>query len=250
MMSRGSPHRIALLVGVALLSAVSPLRAETGLDLLAGKSWTADASVRLRDLNRDLSFHNVSWTDESFRSPIYYAIRVSHWPGNHGRWGMALDLVHVKMYAALDESLQVSGIRDGAAVAGTERLADTFSSLSFSHGHNLLLVCGLYRHRLADGESGSFLSRLDLRGGAGIGIAVTHVETVLDGGTTDGYQVTGPAVQGLLGGTVAVSGRFRGLLEYRLAYASIDADLTGGGRLEVSPWSHQLAFGISIVVLR
>jgi lipid A oxidase len=235
---------LSLLVG-ALLSPAHA-RAETGVSFYAGKAWTADATVTLEEPGSRLEFNKVSWSDESFTSPIYYGIRITHWFGSSTGWGAGLDFTHIKMYAGLEDSVMVAGSREGVPVSNIERLGDTFSSLSFSHGHNVLLATGFYRWVPA--PEASWLSRIHPHVGFGLGVGITHVEVDVAASSTDEYQLTGPAIQGLAGTEIVIIPRLRGILEYKLIYAHIVADLSGGGTLTVNPWTHQFTFGASVIL--
>jgi len=239
------PGAASLLIGLLIFP--THARTETVLSYYAGKAWTADATVTLEEPGSRLEFGKVSWSDESFTSPIYYGIRATHWLGATTGWGVGLDFIHIKMFAGLEDSVAVSGTREGAGVSDTERLGDTFSTLSFSHGHNLLLATGFYRWVPAHGDS--WLSRLHPYVGLGLGVSIPHVEVDVAGSSTDEYQVSGPAFQGLAGLEIVVFSRLRGLLEYKLTHAHIGADLTGGASLTVNPWTHQFTFGVSAVLL-
>ncbi len=238
------PTILLLMTGIHL--SARDAGAETVLSSYGGKASTADATVTVEKTGAHLAFEKVSWSDESFVSPIYYGIRITHWFDRSTGWGIGLDFIHVKMFAGLEDSVAVTGTRDGAPVSGTERLGDTFSTLSFSHGHNMLLAIGLYRW-VPDRE-GTWFSRLHPYGGFGVGVAIPHVEVDMTGSSTEEYQLTGPAVQGLVGTDIIIVPRLRGLLEYKLIYAHIVADLTGGGTLTLNPWTHQFAFGVVAVL--
>ncbi len=221
--------------------------AQVAISVYGGLAHTSSADVSLvQPGGTDLAFVGVSWTGESLKSPPYYGLRLSYWFGASAHWGLAVDFTHVKMYAQLDKTVSVSGRRSGTAVEGSERIADTFSVLSFSHGHNLLTLNGLYRWFPRGGRDGTFLGRLQLYGGLGTGVAIPHVETEIDGVVTSEYQVSGPVIEGLGGLNFDLTRHFLLFAEYQINYARLEGKLTDGGALAVKPWTHQLALGVSL----
>jgi len=237
---------VALVVAAQLLTP-APARAESAATFYLGDTWTLDSDVRLVEPGgTDLVFQDVPWDSRSFESPQYWGLRYVYWLRKSPRWGVAGELIHAKMFAELDATVQVEGTRAGAPVSGPERLGDTFRNLSFSHGHNMLLASG-ERRWFPGGERGVGAGRIQPRIGFGIGAALTHVEVNTASSTTDEYQFGGPAAQLLGGAGVDLSKHLALFFEYKLTYADITADLTGGERLDVSPWAHHLTIGLSVV---
>lgn len=220
--------------------------AEFVLSAYGGAIDTMDADVKLsRPGGTDLTFSDVSWNDKSFEGPIYYGLRLNYWFSDDSNWGVCIDFTHAKMYAQLNDEVNVSGTRAGVNVTGTEPLNNTFEELSFSHGYNLLIFNGTYRWFPKGSRDNTFLGRLQPYVGLGLGIAVPHVEVDITGSKTEEYQYTGPAFQGFGGVNIDVYKNLSIFLEYKLTYADMDADLTGGGSIEVKPWSNHILFGLS-----
>ena len=63
---------------------------------------------------------------------------------------------------------------------------------------------------------------------------------------TDEYQLSGPALEGLGGLNFDITRHFMLFGEYQLNYARLEGELTDGGSLEVRPWTHQVALGLSL----
>jgi len=237
---------LGLHVVVLVLFSAGTAPAQLAVSLYGGFAHTVDTDVGLVQAGgTDLTLGGAAWTSESLVSPPYYGLRLSYWFGGAAHWGLAVDFTHAKMYAQLDKTVSVSGNRGGVPVNSTERLADTFDALSFSHGHNLLTLNGMYRWFPRGERDATFLGRLQVYGGLGLGIAIPHVETDIDGVVTGEYQLSGPALEALGGLTVGVVRHVSLFGEYQLNYARLEAGLTDGGSLVVKPWTHQLAFGLS-----
>jgi lipid A oxidase len=242
-MSVGVSRRTAGFVIVGVVSLLVPAAADAQFAFSAylGTSSTLDGKVELRQPgDTSLTFHDVSWYDESWVNPKYYGFRLSYWNRNAPRWGFVVDFTHAKMYAELDATVRVTGSREGEPVDGEELLGDTFDSLSISHGHNTLTINGFHRWISAGGAR-----RLRPYVGFGIGIAVPHVEVEIGDSLTEEYQFAGPTLQGLGGVDFRIWNGLSVFAEYRLNYARLDTDLTGGGSLKVAPWTNHLSAGLT-----
>ena len=211
-----------------------------------GKADTLDADVTLRQREgTDLTFYDVSWNDDSFEDPLYFGLRLQHWFENARNWGVGIDFTHAKMLAGLNETVRVTGSRSGLPVSSDERLSDTFSRFEFTDGHNLLTLNGFYRWFPKGIRDNTVLGRLQPYVGLGLGIAYPHVEVETMGSTTSEYQIVGPAAQGVAGVNFDVYKGLSLFTELKLTYADMDADLQSGGSIEVEPWTHHIAFGLS-----
>jgi len=223
-----------------------PVRAEFVVSVYGGMADTLDTDVKVSQPGgTNLTFNDVSWSDKSFEGPIYYGLRLNYWVKESNGWGVGVDFTHAKMYAELVDTVNVSGSRAGAPVAGAEPLGNTFQELSFSHGYNLLTLNGMYRWFPKGVRDDTFLGRLQPYAGLGMGVAVPHVEVEINGVRTEEYQYTGPTFQGLGGINFDMYKKFSLFMEYKLTYSNMDADLTGGGSVEVKPWTNHFIFGFS-----
>ncbi len=238
---------LALFACALVIFSSQTAKAQFAISVYGSLAHTSDADVGLvQPGGTDLTFAGVSWTSESLESPPYYGLRLSYWFGRAARWGLAVDFTHAKMYAELEKNVTVSGRRDGTPVDGSERLGDTFDVLSFSHGHNLLTLNGMYRWFPKGERDGTFLGRLQPYAGLGLGIAIPHVESDIDSVVTNEYQLSGPVLEALGGLNFDLTRHFMLFGEYQLNYARLEGELTDGGSLEVKPWTHQLALGLTL----
>jgi lipid A oxidase len=83
--------------------------------------------------------------------------------------------------------------------------------------------------------------------GFGVGASVPHVEVRRAGSAirTLDYQLTGVAVEGLVGLEYRLGPRLSAFGDYKLSYSSNDADLKGGGTLETDIWTNHFVVGLS-----
>jgi hypothetical protein len=218
------------MVVLLTLAVIGPARAETQFSLYIGKSFTNDSDLQLRQPgDTRLTFHGVSWEDESFQMPIYYGWRVTHFLEPDERWGIALDFFHYKVFSDPNQVLPVSGSRNGTPVSGRERLGDTLPSFSMSHGVNYLTLNGIHRWRL---HSDAGRKWEDIRWqpylGAGIGAVIPHVEATVGGRTIGEYQWHGPGFQIFTGASYRLASHWCLFAEYKFAHTSITVDVPGG----------------------
>ena len=136
---RATRPATAFVLLLTLIACAAPraARAETQLSFYVGKATHHDSDLEFNPggAGGAFTFDDVSWDDESFESPLYYGLRATHFFAPRPNWGLALDVVHAKMYAEFDD--------DNGGGGGGGGLAGTFNSLNFSHGLNLLTLNAL-----------------------------------------------------------------------------------------------------------
>ena len=83
--------------------------------------------------------------------------------------------------------MHVTGRRNGVGVNENERISDTIESFSLSHGLNYAL--GDIVYRWMPGQRGEdFLGHLTPYAGFGLGAAIPHVESKVNGTFHEEYQ--------------------------------------------------------------
>ncbi|MEO0829540.1 MAG: outer membrane beta-barrel protein [Pseudomonadota bacterium] len=170
----------------------------------------------------DEAFNFLStWEGRSFQAPPHYGVRATWWRPNN--WGFGVELNHTKVYAD-DETLE----------------ENNFDRLEFTDGLNIITANAFYRW--PDLWLGG---RLSPYVGAGLGIAVPHVDVERNGTDTFEYQFTGPAM--MLAGGVAfdLNENWAIFTEYKGTYSRNEADLDGGGTLETDIVTNAINFGVT-----
>lgn len=165
-----------------------------------------------------LGSQRVRWLGKSFEAPPYYGLRVTWWRDE--RFGFGLEFNHAKVYADNPQSYG-------------------YDVLELTDGINIL-TANVWR-------------RWDLKGritpyvGAGIGISVPHVEVQRVGESrTFEYQLTGPAVQLVVGAAWEVNDRWSVFGEYKGTYSSNKMDIDAGGTIETDIITNALNVGVSL----
>ncbi len=240
------------ILAAALLAATGCAgpRGEIALSAYGGKAWNSDADLRLKQPGgTDLKLSGVELDDKSFELPIYYGLRGTYWfppadaddeTARLGTWGLMLDFTHPKAIADEDQVVNQQGTRGGAPVSGSFPVSQSIESYELSHGHNLLTLNALHRW-LPAGRRGWLQPYV----GVGAGLAYPHVEAVVNGVETNGYQLAGWTAQGLAGVSADLTGSLSAFLEYKLNWADVDADLDGGGSIRQEIWTQQLLVGLT-----
>jgi len=232
--------RNSVTLSIALLLLASwPARAETNLSIFIGKAFTNDSDVRIRQPNNtSLTFHGVSWSDESFVNPIYYGWRVTHFFKRQPDWGVALDFFHYKGLSDTNAVLPVTGTRDGAPVSGNERLGDTIQRFDMTHGVNYLTLNVVHRWRVRSTASAFPHGRLQPYVGLGVGAVIARVNGVFKGN----YQVRGPGFQFFGGASYSLTRRWAIFGEYKFTHTTLTVDIPSGDA-HTTLNTHHLVFG-------
>lgn len=162
----------------------------------------------------------AGWEGKSLSMPPYYGFRATIW--REGGLGFGVDFNHAKVYAD-DATLTNNGLQ----------------TLEFTDGVNFLTANVWKRWENPSSKWTPYV-------GAGIGLAIPHVEfQSLQGPKTEGYQVTGPAIQAVGGIKYSFNETWAIFGEYKGTWSKHDADLTGGGSLETTLITNALNIGIS-----
>ncbi|GAB6141869.1 outer membrane beta-barrel protein [Methylosoma difficile] len=236
--------QIGLVSGLLMASVAN---AEINLALYAGQSFIDNGDLNLKQGTTNLTFHDVSWNDKSFESPIFYGARIGYWFDSAPNWGLSVDFSHIKNYLEYDKNALVTGTRaDGSTANGVEPISNSIQDFNMSHGVNTLTFNGQYRWFPTGQRDNSLLGRMQIYTGLGAGFSIPHVEAMISGVQTYEYQAgAGPVVNGMLGFNYDLVSFLSGFAEYKLSYVDVEDDLTGGGTINTETVNHQLIFGLA-----
>ena len=223
----------------------SRVQAEVELSIFTGVTLSQDSDLQLQQNGgTDLTFHDVSFEGRDFSTPPYYGARALWFPSLDSHWGFGGEFFHMKMYAETGDTVRVTGRRNGVGVDANERIDDTIQSFSLSHGLNYALGDIVYRwqpgHRGED-----FLGHLEPYVGLGLGLAIPHVESTVNGKFHEEYQVHGPGVEALAGMNIALTHHIGLMFEYKFTYSNLDSLDIPGGSIQVVPLNHHLVTGLT-----
>lgn len=219
----------AIAAALALFALAAPQQAAAEIDIAVYSGWQTapHSNVSGNDpagTGTGAFDFTAGWTGDSLSMPPYYGIRAVWWQND--RWGYDIDFNHTKVYAD-SETLGAGGKSGG------------FQVLEFTDGLNALTVGAVRRWEDAFGQITPYA-------GAGIGVAIPHVEVQTAAGApkTFGYQIGGPAVSWRVGGTMDINDRWGVFAEYKGTYSMLDVDLDGGGNLKTDIITNALNFGV------
>lgn len=151
----------------------------------------------------------IGWEGKSFAPPPYYGVRAIWW--RESGIGFGAELTHDKAYAP-----------------DAEMAANQFDRLEFTDGHNIITVNVAKRWQNLWGAYTPFV-------GAGIGLAVPHVDIKPTGGDrTFGYQITGPAMRLGAGVSRQITETWSVFAEYEFTASDNKAKLDDGGTIETT----------------
>ena len=169
----------------------------------------------------DGNYSTEGWETKSFGNPVYWGFRYTYLPTASSQWGYGVDINHSKLYAKQMPHANIS-------------------RLEFSDGMNTLMA-NLYRRypgvqSLWGGEP---------YWGVGLGISYPHVEVTSATNRTFEYQYTGFAAQAMVGLRYSINDKWLAFGELRTQYIPMEADLDGGGKLEVDFINNHFSLGVS-----
>jgi len=215
----------------ALVLTAAPAAAELELSLYMGVQ-SVDKSNASGFMPGGAAFsRNIDWEANPLDNPFYYGGRAIWWTQNN--IGFGVEGTHAKAYAS-----------------GADMAALGVSSLELSDGQNILTANIMKRWPDAF-ENTRFTPYV----GAGIGIAIPHVDITVVGATgrTFGFEATGPAVRGIVGMKYDLNEKWGLFGEYQATWSdndiTIDPDpaVIGqtAGKLNTEIVTHAVNFGIS-----
>jgi hypothetical protein len=215
--------RLALLA-LAIIATASPAHAGWAAWAYLGASHTMSNSLRLRTASAELTFTDVGYRSESFRSPQYYGLRVGYYFHRRPWLGIEGELIHEKVFAEDTPALLAGGVQ----------------RFSMSHGLNYLLANIAWRRPMGgtiDRPRGWITAR------AGAGPTVPHTESAVGGVTQQQYEIGRVGGQLAAGAEIRVVSRLTAFGEYKLTRAHARVAVAGG-TMAGKFLTHQIAFGL------
>lgn len=215
-MKRHGLRRIAVAAALFGAAVSGPAAEAAGLEisLYGGVQSAAPSRIDSPASGRQ----RVDWEGRSGNFPLYYGLRATWWQND--RWGWGVEMNHAKVYADTPEDY------------GHDRL-------EFTDGLNFV-TANVFRRWQQPGQ------RITPYVGAGIGVAIPHVDVQPIGGEhTFGFQVTGPVVQLVAGASYALDDSWSVFGEYKGTWSRHKADLDSGGSLQTELQTNALNIGIS-----
>lgn len=219
--------RVGVLAGFFVLASCPPARADWTVAAFLGGATTLDAALRIQQpgARTDLRFDPIAYRGENFTSPFYYGYRVG-WdlpfaPG----FAIEAEFIHLKVFADTGAIVMARGAIGGQPVSRQQRLDETVSLFSISHGANFVLANVVFRQPIAGGPGGdpvTFVAR------AGLGPTVPHAESTIDGAFQMQYELGSLAWQLAAGVEMRVVKGLHALGEYKFTRTNQTVSISGG----------------------
>lgn len=244
-----SIRAVALLaIGLLLLGLPAAVQGEAFLDLYAGKSFTQDSDLRIKQsrLGNDYTFEDVSFRDDSFKDPPYYGVRAGYFFERYPWLGLAVEFFHMKITADTSDVRPVDGTRNGAALSGGAKVNSIVQRFAVTHGVNYLTLDALFRYPLLQSPERFAKGRLQLYTGVGLGPVIGHPETRVDNIRSEpGYELAGLGVQGFVGARFLILKNLGLFTEYKFSHSALEVTVPSGhGRVHEN--THHIVGGLTI----
>lgn len=202
---------------LALCATMAPVAAQAEMSFSFYTGFQSAPHSVVEDGNGSFT---MGWEGRPFEMPPYYGLRATWWMND--TTGFGIDINHAKVYG---------GAADMAA-AGYDRL-------EFTDGLNLITANAYRRFSWAGSDLTPYL-------GAGVGIAVPHVDIERNGIHTFEYQLTGPAITAIAGVSYPLGDRSFVFGEYKGSYSTHEVDLASGGTLRTNIVTNAINIGVGI----
>ena len=220
------------IAAAALMLTAAPAAAELELSLYLGTQSANSGTDTVRLPGAAPVRRNIKWNVKPFDNPLYYGGRATWWTQNN--LGFGIEGTHAK-----------------AIAKPADRAALGVDKLEFTDGHNIITANVMKRWPGAFAQA----TRFTPYAGAGIGIAVPHVDVKVTGASnrTFGFEATGPALRGILGLKFDLNEKWALFSEYQITWSDNDAKIKAdpavpgqtAGSLKTELITHALNFGVS-----
>jgi len=202
------------------------------------KNLSRDVEIRQPGLGTNLVFHDVEFTGESLKEPLYAGVRAGVFLSKPRWLGFEVELIHNKAYGRTERNVRITGNYRGAPYHVTTPMKTVVRDLSFSHGANMLFANGAARK---DWLGVNWRARL------GLGIGITHAESTIDGEHVEQYETTFPAAQISLGMGTRLWRFLEFIAEYKFTLNTVNEVTVAHGHASTEILTHHLVAGMGLV---
>lgn len=194
-----------------------------------------DVEIRQPGRQTALLFHDVAYSGEALKEPLYYGIRVGAFLAKRNWLGFEIEFIHNKAYARTTRIVHVTGTLHGAPYDVRIPMKTLLRDFSFSHGANLVLANSVLQKRWR---------KLSWRGRLGFGLAILHTESTFEGEHQEQYDVIFPAAQAALGFALKFWCRGEIMAEYKFSYNSAHGVRIAHGNADTQLVAHHFIAGV------
>lgn len=204
------------------------------VQLYTGLGLTEDSDLRLRlpGEELDLTFSRVSWEDYSLSRPSipYIGVRVGRWLERQPWLGLAVDIIHYKVFARTERLVEVRGSLGTGQVSGSAPLGEFIERYNVGNGVNMYMLTAL--GRLRRGRSEEFPDgRWRPYAGLGLGATVLYTHSTIRNESRKGYEAGKTAAEVLAGVEVQLGRRLSVFGEVKRTRTDANGSVVGGDSL-------------------
>jgi len=229
---------VCVLTSGVVLAAPDRAEAQWYVGAYLGGNYThpADVTIDQPAEGRALTFHDVHFDAKPLASPQYYGYRFGRMFGSARRFGVEVELIHLKVISRTADSYLITGRSGGATVDGVLPMDTYAQRYAMTHGLNFILANVVWRTPIR----GPFA--FVARGGAGP--TLPHAETAIDGVSREQYEYGGMGAHAAAGIDLRLHHNWSAIAEYKLTAAHPEISIPSGTG-ETSALTHQVAFGLA-----
>jgi hypothetical protein len=166
-----------------------PATAQWSVSAFLGNAWNASGALDVTaPPGTALTLDGIRYDDKSFKSPVYYGVRVAHFFRQPSWLAVEGEFIHLKAIPNPAQAVSASGRFDGRLVSRTTELGEFLPHFELSHGLNFLLANVAARVPVMRNGAGAKSPRVSLTVRGGMGPTLPHVEGEFQGQVENSYQ--------------------------------------------------------------
>ncbi len=185
---------------------------------------------------------DVSWEDHSLERPSipYIGFRAGRWFERRPWLGLAIDVVHYKVFAETGRNVRIQGTLEGSEIAGLVRMNSLVSQYDVANGVNLWLLAAMGRRRLARSAEHPD-GRLRPYAGVGLGPTLLYTHSTVLGQGRSGYELGRLGAEILAGLEWQLGRRLSLLIEVKRTRTEANGSIRGGDSATTLESNHLVA---------
>jgi hypothetical protein len=199
------------------------------------KNTSSDVEIRQPQRQTALVFHNVAFSSEAFKEPLYYGIRVGTFLKKRNWLGFEIEFIHNKAYARTERIVHATGSLHGVPYDTQIPMKDLLRDFSFSHGDNMAFANTVMQ---------KCWRKFNWCGRVGLGLGIPHTESTFLDEHQEQFDVTFPAMQVALGFAVKIWRRMQIVAEYKFTYNSARGVRIAHGEADTQILAHHFVAGV------
>lgn len=242
-----APVFLLLSLFIVIMANPSVVLAEITFSGYSGiaKTKSSDLTISQPGLGNNLTFFDVSYSNESFGGTApYYGLRVGYFFESMPFLGIEIEFLHARVFAKTNKTIHVSGTRNGVPYDQMQPMNDIIQEFEIHHGMNYLFFNLAGRYGFFKGQNYPS-GRLLMLGRLGIGPTIPRTDSEIGGQHLHGSEWDEIGLQLAFGPEIFIWKKIVSLFgEYKLIYNNISVAINQG-TAETNLLTHHLVFGLN-----